>query len=497
MLFELMSAMMINPDVDKLNLIAEAKPQNNKTVVSQSVELAKLNKNKSLTQAFVIQEDNPTKVFYFNDIEKKYEPLVGKVVKDFSARKNNTSEFLKWVDLPAEQLAKRNGKSHLDEIYTQANELKSRKGNVERPLVILGIGGSKHTAEFLLNMNGVGNKGKVYFYSDIDPVSFENFLAEINRPVQDLNFLVVSKSGTTFETKDSFIRFENLLIDYYKKSGMSDSQAISEAQKHFALCTDKTPNSKNLRGKIGLKNGKDNNYIKELYIHDGVGGRFSMFDDAGLFAIAYAGVSKDNATRILKSANEMSKKCLSTKLIDNPAMRSAIFSRFAEDYGYTLKQQQYFGRIFEGGGENWIKQLYLESLKDFNFNATKAPDSMHYASEGFFFAQNRDKYHVVMTVMSPTISKNYEKYISAILKSYAEKVPVEMEILDIENNAIKPESIGAYVQAKHFETVYLGMLRRNTILEKSEKLPEVFQSNVEVYKNKFKPNSPYELAPGK
>ena len=216
-----------------------------------------------------------------------------------------------------------------------------------------------------------------------------------------------------------------------------------------------------------------------------------------MFAIAYAGVPKDKAVRILKSADEMSKKWLSPKLAENPAMRSAIFSRFAEDFGYVLKQQQYFGRIFEGGGENWIKQLYLESLKDFNFNATKAPDSMHYASEGFFFSQNRDKYHVVMTVLSPAISKNYEKYISAILKSYAEKVPVEMEILDVENGAIKPESIGSYVQAKHFETVFLGMLRRSELLPKSEKLPEVFQSNVEVYKNKFKPNSPYELAPGK
>lgn len=495
MLIELLSAMMINPDVDKMNLIAEAKPQ--KTVVSQVVKLGETKKYKNLTQAFVIQEDNPTKIYYFDEIEKRYGQIVSDVVKDFSKRKNNTSEFLRWVDLPTQQLSKNNGKSHLDEIYEQANELKSRKNDVERPLVVLGIGGSKHTAEFLLNMNGVGNKGKVYFYSDIDPISFENFIQEVNRPVQDLNFLVVSKSGTTFETKDGFIRFENSLINYYKKSGMSDKEAVAEAQKHFALCTDKTPNSKNLRGKIGLKNGKDNNYIKELYIHDGVGGRFSMFDDAGLFAIAYAGVPKEKAVRILKSAEDTSKKCLSTKLSENTTMRNVVFSRFAEDFGYTLKQQQYFGRIFEGGGENWIKQLYLESLKDFEFSATKAPDSMHYASEGFFYPQNRNKYHVVMTVMSPKISANYEKYVSAILKSYAEKSPVIMEILEVEGGAIKPESIGAYVQSKHFETVYLGMLRRKALLSKNEKLPEVFQANVEVYKNKFKPNSPYELAPGK
>lgn len=492
MILEILSAMMINPEVDKLNLISDAKISQ-KTVTEQ-VKTTK--QRKSLIQAFVIPEDNPTKIYFFEEIEKKYEKQLAQIVTDFKARKNDPNEFLKWVDLPSEQIAKHNGKSHLNEIYEQANTLKSRTSEQNRPLVVLGIGGSKHTAEFLLNMTGVGNKGKVYFYSDIDPVSYKNFLEEVQHPINELNFLVVSKSGTTFETKDGFTRFENELIKYYKSKGLSDSKAKSEAEKHFAICTDKTPTVKNLRGKIGLKNGKNNNYIKELYIHDGVGGRFSMFDDAGLFAIAYAGVPQENALRILKSAEKMSQKCLSTKLTDNVAGRSAIFSKFSEDFGYKIKQQQFFGRIFENGGENWIKQLYLESLKDFNFSATKAPDSMHYASEGLFFPENRNKYHVVMTVMAPDISANYEKYISAILKSYAEKAPVEMEILDIENGAIKPESIGSYIQAKHFETVYLGMLRRSALLNKSEKLPEILQKNVEVYKNKFKPNSPFELNPG-
>ena len=491
MISELLMTMMINPDIEKINLIAsvDKKPV---AKVSQQVKTPKT----PYSQAFILQEDNRTNMYNIEDIQKYYDNLINIVIKDFSSRKSKPNEFLKWVDLPSEQLTKHGTKSHLDEIYAQAQELKSRKTTHERPLVVLGIGGSKHTAEFLLNMNGVGNKGKVYFYSDIDPISFENFLQEVKKPISDLNFLVVSKSGTTFETKDGFLRFEHKLFKHYKKQGMSDTDALSAAQSHFAICTDKTPNAKNLRGKIGNKNGQQNKYLKELYIHDGVGGRFSMFDDAGLFAIAYAGVSKENATRILKSAAETSKKCLSHNLEVNPAARSAIFNLYAYQFGYKLKQQQYFGRIFEGGGENWIKQLYLESLKDFDFNATKAPDSMHYASEGFFYPANRDKYHVVMTVMSPEISQNYKKYLGAILMSYAEKVPVEMEILDIENNAIKPEAIGEYVQAKHFEIVYTGMLRRQAKAQMPEKLPEVFQSHVEVYKNKFKPNSPYELTPG-
>ena len=492
MLFELLASAMINPDVNKMNLITVANTKTNIATVKTATAV-----KWPYTQSYLTPMKNKTPYANFYEVTKHYASDMSTVVKDFKARKNDTKQFLKWVDLPTEQMTVHGTKSHLDEIYEQATELKSRKDKVDRPLVVLGIGGSKHTAEFLLNMNGLGNKGKVYFYSDIDPISFSNFLKEVNHPVQDLNFLVVSKSGTTFETKDAFTRFENMLVEYYQKQGLNEAQAKTKAQSHFAICTDKTATKANLRGKIGHKNGKDNSYIKELYIHDGVGGRFSMFDDAGLFVNAYAGFPKAKAVRMLKSAEKMSGFCLNENASDNPAGLAAIFNVYSRDYGYKLTQQQYFGHLFETGGENWIKQLYLESLKDFDFVSSKAPDSMHYASEGFFYPQNRDKYHMVMTIMTPDISENYRKYVSAVLVSYLETAPVGLEILEVENGAIRPEAIGEYVQSKHFETVYTGMLRRQVAITNTEKLPEVFQPHVEVYKNKFKPNSKFELAPGK
>lgn len=486
MIFELLAASMINADVEKINLAS----------VNTKVTNIEKTSRPNFYQKFVMPDKNKTDFKTFQDVVTYYRNSTLIVVKNFKQRKNDPSQFLKWVDLPSEQLADKGYGSHLDSIYKQANDLKQRKLTNDRPLVVLGIGGSKHTAEFLLNMYGLGNKGKVYFYSDIDPVSFENFLKEVQKPINELNFLVVSKSGTTFETKDGFVRFEKQLYDYYKKQGLDDKTALNKAQSHFAICTDKTATDKNLRGKIGHKNGKDNAYIKELYIHDGVGGRFSMFDDASLFVIAYAGAPKEKAVRMLKKAKDTSKICLSEDIENNPAILYAIFNVFSRQNGYKITQQQYFGKLFEGGGENWIKQLYLESLKDFDFSSSKAPDSMHYASEGFFYPQNRDKYHMVMTAMSLDISKNYNKYVSAVLASYAETAPVALEVLEVENNAIKPEAIGEYIQTKHFETVYSGMLRRQAEIKDTTKLPEVFQSHVEVYKNKFKPNQKYELTTG-
>ncbi|MBR1680945.1 hypothetical protein IJ707_04045, partial [bacterium] len=95
MLSELLFAMMINPDMDKVNLIAKAEQ---KPAVKTA---AKIEQKTPLTQVFVIQEDNRTNMYHFEEIQKYYDDLIFAVIKDFSSRKNNPKEFLKWVDLPS------------------------------------------------------------------------------------------------------------------------------------------------------------------------------------------------------------------------------------------------------------------------------------------------------------------------------------------------------------------------------------------------------------
>ena len=417
MLFELLASAMITPDLTLIsanNTGLKCEP----TAIERQGAFDDIKLTGNVTYKYVLPTNYKSKYDSFNEIVDNYTPYAKNTVTEFQYRYKNDGQFLKWVTLPEAQLYKKMGVSHLESIYAQANELALRKEDVLRPLVVLGIGGSKHTAEFLLNMTGYDRKRPVYFYSDIDPVSYENFLKQVGVGVQNLNFLVVSKSGTTFETSDAFRRFENSLINYYQSQGLDVDMAIKKAQKHFALCTDAKATEKNLRGKVGDRNGYDNGYLKELYIHDDVGGRYSVFDDAGLFVLAYAGVPIEKTQRILQGAIEASKYNLDTKNIyNNPAIQAAIFNVYARSAGYNLIQQQYFGKLFEGGGENWAKQLYLESLKDFDYVVGKAPDSMHYATEGHFSPQNRDKYNTIMTIMQPNISDNYKKYVSAIATS--------------------------------------------------------------------------------
>ena len=446
---------------------------------------------KAYTQEFRLPVKNPTSMNTTEEVFKKYNLDAQSVLADFKERAGEKGQFLNWVNLPAEQLKEnKNGISHVDEIYEQAAQLKKQSGDY--PLVVLGIGGSKHTNETLLNLSGVGNKGKVYFYSDIDSLSRSNFAEEVGGDLSKVNYLVVSKSGTTFETKDAFMHFQHAVLGNTRNIGKDF------VERHFAIATDATATDKNLRGVIGDKNGIGNSFIKELYIHDDVGGRYSAFDDPGIFVLAYAGVDKNQTKAMLRGAQKMSLKAMNTNISQNPAMKAAIFDSYSQDNGYNITVNQAFGHVFESGFENWSKQLYLESLKDFNFHVGKAPDSMHYASENHFKDDRRTTYNTVMTTMNlnKKDDPNYTKYIGAIAQEYNQTTPLTIEKLDVNSKGIDAETIGEYIQSKHFETVYKGMLRREVAGEAQDAvLPEVLQPNVEAYKKRFKEGE-FKLEPG-
>ena len=100
-----------------------------------------------------------------------YESKTQDFVNEFSKRANKEGKFLNWVDLPNYQLTR------LDDIYSMASALKSQTGASK--LSVMGIGGSKHTVEHMLGINGLNLCGEtVLFYSDVDSISWERYLAK-------------------------------------------------------------------------------------------------------------------------------------------------------------------------------------------------------------------------------------------------------------------------------------------------------------------------------
>ena len=77
---------------------------------------------------------------------------------------------------------------------------KAQTGN--KMLSVMGIGGSKHTVEHMLSINGLNLcADKVLFYSDVDSISLERFLTRLGNDILSSNYMIASKSGSTFETK--------------------------------------------------------------------------------------------------------------------------------------------------------------------------------------------------------------------------------------------------------------------------------------------------------
>lgn len=421
-----------------------------------------LTKNSSLTAKF------------FGMDFSKYTSKVSEFVNEFSSRANKQGQFLNWVDLPSKQAQR------IDDIYSMVSSLKNATG--AKTLSVMGIGGSKHTVEHMLSINGLNvNRTDIEFYSDIDSSSWERFLYRLGGDVTSSNYLIASKSGSTFETKDGFLRILNRLTEAYKSQGKSDDEAKILANKHFIAVTDANAEKSELR-----RTSNENNWIGDLYIHDDVGGRFSAFDDHALFTLAYAGMKKEDMRTMLNSAQNVSQESLSDDLEINDALKEGIFWADAKSNGIDASVHQYMGAIFENT-VYWHAQMQNESVKDTLKQVAKVPDAMHHSAEAHFNPANKLVFALTVPVDNGECSQNSESYIDALTKSYSVTGSLFVERVETKGMGLTPEGAGRLTQLRAFATVYQEIVTR--IMNNSdfpEVLDSVLQPHVEFYKKNLK-----------
>lgn len=414
---------------------------------------------------------------FYNSTMSSLSELISKSVDELASRANKPGQFLNWVNLPENQLLR------LDSLYEMAEKFKSQTG--AKYLTVLGIGGSKHTVENMLSLNGLNiNKNEILFYSDVDSASFSRFLYRIENDVTKSNYLVASKSGSTFETKDGFLRIKKMLEDSYMSKGLSESDAKKKASSHFMAVTDKNPEKSELR-----RMSDSEGWLGDLYIHDDVGGRFSALDDHSLFTLAYAGMSKSDMSSMLRAAQSMSELSLSKDINSNLAYAEAAFWSSARISGIYSSVHQYLGSMFEDT-VNWHSQMQNESVKDTSKQIAKVPDAMHHSSEAHFNPANKFAFALTAPVDMGVSKENAEGYIGALSKSYSNAGSYFCELLETSGMGLTPQAAGAMVQLRAFATVYQEII---TAYHNSESLPDVLSSvlqpHVEVYKKNLKPQA--------
>ena len=404
----------------------------------------------------------------------KYTSKVSEFVKEFSSRANQPGKFLNWVNLPMEQIKR------LDDIYSLAEKLKAQTG-VDK-LSVLGIGGSKHTVEHMLAINGLNICGdKIFFYSDVDSISLERFLTKLNHDVLSSNYMIASKSGSTFETKDGFLRVQKMLEEAYMAKGQSEDEAKKSASKHLIAVTDKNAEKSELR-----RTSNENGWLGDLYIHDDVGGRFSAFDDHALFTLAYAGMAKEDMKAMLESAQEISTLSLTADLEMNDALKEGIFWADAKLNRIEASVHQYMGSMFENT-VYWHAQMQNESVKDTLKQVAKVPDAMHHSAEAHFNPANKLVFALTVPCDKGVCSENAEAYIGALTKSYESTGAFFKEYVETTKLGLTPEAAGAVTQLRAYATVYQEIVEA---VMQNRALPEVLESvlqpHVEFYKKNLK-----------
>lgn len=421
----------------------------------------------------ITKNSNVTTKFTGVDFSK-YTSKVNEFVNEFSSRANQKGQFLNWVNLPQEQ-AKR-----VDEIYELANSLKEQTG--AKKLSVMGIGGSKHTVEHMLSINGLNVKGDcVEFYSDVDSASLERFLYRLEDNVLNSNFMIASKSGSTFETKDGFLRVLEMLISAYKSKGQTQEEAEKSAQKHFIAVTDGNAEKSELR-----RTSNENGWLGDLYIHDDVGGRFSAFDDHALFTLAYAGMKKEDMLSMLNAAQEVSSQSLTADIDVNDALKEGIFWADAKMNGICASVHQYMGSIFENT-VYWHAQMQNESVKDTLKQVAKVPDAMHHSAEAHFNPENKLVFALTVPKDNGVCRENAQSYIEALTKSYEVTGASFLETVETKGMGLTPEAAGTLTQLRAFATVYQEIVEKiMSDKEFPEVLDSVLQPHVEFYKKNLK-----------
>lgn len=403
----------------------------------------------------------------------KYSSKTSEFVKEFASRANKPGYFLNWVNLPSEQLKR------VDELYSMAESFKNQTG-VEK-LSVMGIGGSKHTVEHMLGINGLNLCGEsVLFYSDVDSISWERFITKLG-DVTSSNYMIASKSGSTFETKDGFLRIQQMLVDSYMSKGQSEEEAKKSAAKHFIAVTDGNAEKSELR-RTSIENG----WLGDLFIHDDVGGRFSAFDDHALFTLIWAGLSKSDMVALLNAAQEVSEQSLCEDLEINDALKEGIFWADAKMNGICASVHQYMGSMFENT-VYWHAQMQNESVKDTLKQVAKVPDAMHHSAEAHFNPANKLVFALTVPVDNGVCRENAESYIEALTKSYEITGAFFKEEVETSSLGLTAAAAGAMTQLRAFATVYQEIVEAVT---SGKELPEVFDSvlqpHVEFYKKNLK-----------
>jgi glucose-6-phosphate isomerase len=266
-------------------------------------------------------------------LAKKTSPLILQLNKERKAGKTP------YRDLPYNEKT-------VQQVKKLTAELKDRCEN----LVVLGIGGSAlgnialQTAlnPYMHNLDDSQRPGpRLFVFDNIDPPQLASFLDWAGDKLDKTIFNVISKSGQTSETAAQFLIIHKLLLDRLGREGLRNRVIATTDQKEGTL------------RKIA-----DDLKLRCLEVPDGVGGRFSVLSDVGLFSAAMCGIDIDS---LLEGARDMDKRVIAEDFYKNPAAINAAINYYFCSTGKRISVMMPYNYALKDLAD-WYRQLWAESL---------------------------------------------------------------------------------------------------------------------------------------
>jgi glucose-6-phosphate isomerase len=222
-------------------------------------------------------------------------------------------------------------------------------GGPFKNVLLIGIGGSALGPQFL--SRGLGqpakDKMRLFFLDNTDPNGFAYVWAQLGSQLDQTLTVVISKSGTTKETRNGMIEAKSV----YESAGLKfGAHAVAITQVDSQLD----------------KLAKDEGWIWRFPMWDWVGGRTSVTSVVGLLPAALQGISIDEILAGAKACDEVTRH---TSIKTNPAAQLALMWYYV-GHGRGLKDMvilPYKDRLELFS--RYLQQLIMESLgKELDLN---------------------------------------------------------------------------------------------------------------------------------
>lgn len=209
-------------------------------------------------------------------------------------------------------------------------------------LLLIGIGGSALGPQFVSEALGhpLDDRLKPHFFDNTDPDGMEKVLAGLNSQLGKTLVLVVSKSGTTPETRNGMLEARAA----YERAGLDFS-------KHAVAITGE--------GSALDQLAQKESWLKRFPMWDWVGGRTSELAAVGLLPAALQGIDTQAMCEGAKAMDILTRNRKTTK---NPAALLALMWYYATD-GRGAKDMvilPYKDRL--ALFSKYLQQLIMESL---------------------------------------------------------------------------------------------------------------------------------------